>query len=105
MIDIDNIKVALDVMNVSDENKLIILQDCETLHDFRKFLSLKYSIPLSDVESKIQNYIHSRINMSDINGVDAAIEVSYQYAIYEGFPYPDKLKESITRLNKMLMII
>ncbi len=105
MIDIENIKAALDVMKVSDENKAIILNDCDTLHNFRKFLSLKYSIPLSDVESKIQSYVHSRINMSDINGVDAAIEVSYQYAIYEGFPYPDKLKEAITRLNKMLMIV
>lgn len=104
MIDIDNIKAALNVMNVSDENKNIILLDCQVLSNFRYYLSKKYSISYSDADAKIQSYMHSKIDMLDTNGVDNAIEISYQYALSEGFQYSEQLKEAIIRLNRMLMI-
>lgn len=104
MIDIDNIKAALSVMNISDENKNIILLDCQVLQNFRYHLSKKYSISYADADAKIQSYMHSKIDMLNTNGIDEAIEISYQYALSEGFQYSDNLKEAITRLNKILMI-
>jgi len=88
------------ISGISKENSEIIL-------DFQKFLSNKHSMSLKEVDGYIQTSISSKISEFDsiLDLASRASEVTYDFAVSEGYNRATELKMAIVELSESLKSI
>lgn len=104
MISINAIKTALKFMPISKEVKAKIEKNSEIMIDFRNFLSEKHSMSLKEVDNYIQLSIMNKIPEFDglLDIASKASDITYEFAIEEGYTKANDLKLAIVELNETL---
>jgi hypothetical protein len=107
MISISSIKTALKLLPLSKELKSKIEENSEIILDFQKFLSNKHSMSLKEVDGYIQTSISSKISEFDsiLDLTYRASEVTYDFAVSEGYNRATELKMAIVELSESLKSI
>lgn len=102
MLNVDNLKQALDLIPLSPEIKESMLKNTEILVEFRQFLATKYNISEADAEKKITEDL-SKLYKLELNPkIEEVTEIVKSYANDQGFEKSEELKESILNLQKSL---
>jgi len=103
---ISSLKIALKLLPLKKEVKNSIIKNSESIIEFGKFISDKYSITFKDAEAKIQSDLSLEINsMLNSMGNDIVLNAankSYEYALKEGYPKAEELKTAIINLSESL---
>ena len=107
MISISSIKTALKLLPLSKELKSKIEENSEIILDFRNFLSEKHSLNLKEVDNYIQLSIMNKISEFDsiLDLTSRASEVTYDFAVSEGYNRATELKMAIVELSESLKSI
>jgi hypothetical protein len=101
MINIDQLKQALEILPLSEDVKTLMINNSQILVEFRLFLAQKYSISEQEAESKITEDLSKLYDSkSKIDEISNCIE---QYAKDQGFIKSEELKMSIVNLHKSLV--
>lgn len=95
---LDNLKLALKFMPLDKEIKESLLENSKIIIEFRNFLADKYKISNKKAEDKIKE---STIDKFNLNDIDKAVDVAYEYCQSEGFNKSEEVKIAIQNLLKL----
>lgn len=102
MISLDNLKIAVKLLPFPKEVKKSIIKNSESIIEFRKFISDKYTITSKDAEDKIQSELGLELDSVGHDVVLNAANKSYEYAVKEGYDKAEDLKNAILGLSESL---
>lgn len=102
---LDNLKIAVKLLPFPKEVKKSIIKNSESIIEFRKFISEKYTITSKDAEDKIQSEIGIDSMGRDSINQDVVLDAAnktYEYALKEGYKNSEDLKNAILSLSESL---
>ena len=99
---LDNLKIAVKLLPFPKEVKNSIIKNSQSIIEFRKFISNKYTITSKDAEDKIQSELNLDLQSVGPEAVSDAANKSYEYALNEGYDKADDLKNAILNLSEAL---
>lgn len=102
MLNVDNLKQALDMIPLPEEIKQTILKNSEILVEFRQYIATKNSISESEAEKKITDDL-SKLYKLELNPkIEEVCEIVKGYADEQKFTKSEELKNSLFNLQKSL---
>ena len=99
---LDNLKIAVKLLPFPKEVKNSIIKNSQSIIEFRKFISDKYTITSKDAEDKIQSELNLDLQSVGPDAVLDAANKSYEYALNEGYDKSEDLKNAILNLSEAL---
>ena len=94
--------VVLMLLGMRNINKRDDLENSQSMIEFRKFISDKYTITSKDAEDKIQSELNLDLQSVGPDAVLDAANKSYEYALNEGYDKSEDLKNAILNLSEAL---
>ena len=99
---LDNLKIAVKLLPFPKEVKNSIIKNSQSIIEFRKFISDKYTITSKVAEDKIQSELNLDLQSVGPDAVLDAANKSYEYALNEGYDKSEDLKNAILNLSEAL---